>query len=148
MYLTVPYVYYHALTNHKGVVMSEHDSQAARQEFARRLQKAMINKGMNQTQLAKALQLRVPEERVERDTISRYIRALSFPSAAKQLALAQVLGTTVYDLVPSAARKVAVEEPRDLPRINLKDVGDGNVWINVSQAVPMEKALKILEILK
>jgi len=115
--------------------MSEHDSQAARQEFARRLQKAMINKGMNQTQLAKALQLRVPEERVERDTISRYIRALSFPSAAKQLALAQVLGTTVYDLVPSAARKVAVEEPRDLPRINLKDVGDGNVWINVSQAV-------------
>jgi len=128
--------------------MSEHDSQAARQEFARRLQKAMINKGMNQTQLAKALQLRVPEERVERDTISRYIRALSFPSAAKQLALAQVLGTTVYDLVPSAARKVAVEEPRDLPRINLKDVGDGNVWINVSQAVPMEKALKILEILK
>lgn len=128
--------------------MDENSRDAARAEFARRLQRRMIECGMNQAQLARELQLRVPNERVERDMISRYIRALSFPSASKQVALAEILKTTVYDLVPSVARKVAVDEPRGLPHLSLKEAGDGNVWLQVSKAVPMDKALEVLRILQ
>lgn len=123
-------------------------NQAARHEFARRLQTAMIEKGMNQSDLARRMQELIPDERVERDTISTYIRAIAKPSPRKLVVMAQILGKRVEELLPVDILPVAARKPDVVPKREMKDMGDGNVWISINQAVDFERALKIMELLK
>ena len=119
----------------------------ARREFARVLQTAMIDRGMNQAELAEKCKLMAPKIRFERDTISSYIRAIALPSPKRMAVIAKALGVDVSDITPKGYREPAFEAERT-PRRDMKDEGDGNVWIDVSQSVPYETALEILRLLK
>lgn len=121
---------------------------AARKEFARRLQAAMIEKGFNQAELARRMQEQLPDERIERDTISTYIRAIAKPSPHRLVIIAQVLGKDVSELLPVDVLPVAMQPQDNVPKREIKDMGDGNVWLTVNQAVEFATALKVLELLK
>lgn len=121
---------------------------AAKREFARRLQKAMIEKGWNQVELARAAQKHLPSERIERDTISNYIRAVAKPTPARLEAVAKALGCQPQDLYPPSIVPPAFKDPERKPALEMKDIGNGNVWLDIRQAVPFDLAIKIMALLK
>ncbi len=126
-------------------------TQIARDEFSRRLQGAMNEKGWNQTEMAKQAQLYMAEGRMERDIISTYVRAKALPSPVKLAAIASALGKTPEDLMPARAVPVgmrAASRPASTPAKEMRDLGDGNAWLTINQAVPYRVALKILTMLE
>ncbi|MCJ7997485.1 helix-turn-helix transcriptional regulator [Rhizobium cremeum] len=64
-------------------------------EFARRVYKLMLNKGMNQSELARASGL-------ERNRISAYVRGVALPTGLFLTKLASALGVKPTDLLPDS----------------------------------------------
>ena len=64
-------------------------------EFARRVYKLMLNKGMNQSELARASGL-------ERNRISSYVRGVALPTGLSLTKLASALGVKPTDLLPDS----------------------------------------------
>ncbi len=114
-------------------------------EFAKRLQRAMIRKGWNQSELARRAQPHMKGKRLERDNISTYIRGNALPDPARLNALCQSLGIAPEDLLPSRGIPSAADKA---PSFDVRDLQDGNVWLRVNQAVPWDVALKIMVLLK
>lgn len=113
-------------------------------EFARRLQRAMIDKGWNQSELARRAQEHLTEGRLGRDNVSQYIRGMVLPGPANLHALAEALDVKPADLVPARAIPSAADQA---PPFEAKDLGDGNVWLRVNQAVDKRVAHKIMGLL-
>lgn len=128
---------------------TKEDKHGARKEFSRRLQNAMIKKGLSQTELAAACRNAAKDDvRFERDTISTYIRAIALPSPKRLSVIAQVLGVEPRELLPNDFVPVAFSEPQRSPSRKFESLSDGTVWLTVNQAVPFDKALQIMEMLK
>lgn len=128
---------------------TKEDKYGARKEFSRRLQNAMIKKGLSQTELAAACRNVAKDDvRFERDTISTYIRAIALPSPKRLSVIAQVLGVEPRDLLPTDFVPVAFSEPQRSPSRKFESLSDGTVWLTVNQAVPFDTALKVMEMLK
>lgn len=116
---------------------------AARAEFARRLQKALVEKGWTQSELARKAEV-VYGKRFGRDSISQYIRGETFPSPAKLGALAKVLGTTPQQLLPTKGIRgvhTAMQE------MEVRSLGDGTTWFSINQALPQDVALRLMSVL-
>lgn len=119
---------------------------AVKIEFARRLQAAMIAKGMLQSDLARAAEIHLPKgKRFGRDSISLYIRAKSLPGPLYLRALCAALGTKPEDLLPTRGIPAAGDSA---PTLDARDLGDGNTWLRINQAVPWEAAIKIMQLVK
>ena len=117
---------------------------AVRREFARRLQKAMIEKGWTQSELARAAAPHAPDKRRIRDNISKYIRGKVLPGPLHLAALAKALGMKPGDLLPSRPTAGGA----DASPFDIRETSDGNVWLRVNQAVPWDIALEIGRLLK
>lgn len=129
--------------------MVDRDVMARRMEFARRLQDRMIRKGWNQTELARRAKDHLPDgARMERDIISNYIRGRALPSVNNLRAICGALGCEPVDLLPPDMVPVGFRSPPHAPLREFKDMGDGNVWLSINQAVPFDVALKIMELLR
>jgi transcriptional regulator with XRE-family HTH domain len=113
-------------------------------DFAKRIQRAMIDKGWNQSELARRASAYLPKSSpLGRDNVSHYVRGISLPRSAQLAALAKALGLKPADLlptVPSAAQKA--------PPFDMRQLEDGNVWLRVNQAVSFDQALKIMRLLQ
>lgn len=120
---------------------------AVRVEFARRLSAAMAKKGWNQSELARRASEQLPERAnpIGRDLVSVYIRGKSLPSAHILSALATALSVEPADLLPTRGTPSASD---NLPKIDVKDVGNGMSWLRVNQQVPWPIALKIMQLLQ
>lgn len=107
----------------------------AKQEFARRLAKAIQDRDWNQSDLARAAAL-------PREIISTYIRAKSYPTAKSLRRIADALGVTVEVLSPGGAGLVAQDE---VPSFSVHESPGhhGRVWLRVNRMVPIAIALKI-----
>lgn len=115
-------------------------------EFARRLQAEMIRCGFNQSDLARQATLHMPEGKpINRDTISLYINAKNLPGPERLTAIAKALGVEKQDLLPSRG---ITAKANITPPVDVREIGDGRVWLRVNQAVDWPVALKILEMLK
>ena len=124
-------------------------NQRIRDEFARRLQSAMIEKGWNQTEMARNTALHMPKgQRMERDTISTYIRGKALPTAVKMKAICTALGVDPKDLVPERSLAPGLQDVQEIPTKGCRDIGDGNAWLTINQAVPFKVALQILSMLE
>lgn len=115
-----------------------------KREFAKRLTKAMADKGWNQSETARRAAEHMPDGVFGRDNISHYSRAFSIPGPAHLKALSMALEMAPADLLPSRAMPSVDEK---VPPLDVRDTGDGNVWLRVNQSVPWPKALKIMDIL-
>lgn len=115
-------------------------------DFGGRLQQAMVAKGWNQSELARRANERMPEgQKMGRDNVSGYIRGTTLPGPVKLKALADALGMTVEELLPQ--RGVPNAGNKTIPALDMRDLGDGNVWLRVNQAVPRNIALRVMNLL-
>ncbi len=112
-------------------------SQKIKQEFARKLQKAMLEKGWNQSELARRAGM-------GRDNISGYMSGRILPGAKKLKQLADALS-----LPPSALLEgVILRDEPDTPMLEIKQNEDDTVVMRFVQTVPLSVAMKIMELLK
>jgi transcriptional regulator with XRE-family HTH domain len=125
-------------------IPDEAPTEAVKIEFARRLQRAMVKKGWNQSELARQAKIHLTEGRLERDNISHWIRGKNLPGPANLHALAEALGVSPADLLPSRGIPSAADKA---PPLDMRDLGDGNVWLKVNQAVDRRTALRIMNLL-
>lgn len=110
-----------------------------KREFARRLQSALAERGMSQSDLARAI-------KTGRDNISGYIRGKNLPSPATRLAIAKELGVDPNWLLPLSA---VGSVDRGAPAIEMKAGNrDGMVWLRINQHVSMAVAVQIMNILQ
>lgn len=117
---------------------------AIKNEFARRLQHKIAEKGWSQSETARQAAMHMPKgQDFGRDNISGYVRGLSLPGPVMLSALSKALGCDPIDLVPSAP---SVDTRH--PPLEVKDSGDGRAWIRINQAVDWPVALKIMELIK
>lgn len=134
---------FHNLEATQEVVPQGISRAAAKAEFANRLQRAMIQKGWNQSELSRRATLQLGKH-IGRDSISQYIRGSSFPSPEKLHALCKVLGVEPADLVPAKGVKSASDRASPF---EIRDIGEGMVWLSINQAVPKGIGMQILSIL-
>lgn len=111
-----------------------------KQEFGRRLERIMLEKGMTQADLARASDL-------GRDSISIYIRGRSFPTPTSLQKLARALNVEYQALLPNAIESAADAEH---PALELRQVAGHptKAWLRVNQAVSFETAAKIVELIQ
>lgn len=83
----------------------------SKQEFGRRLQHAMHEKGWTQSELAR-------QANVSRDAVSTYIRGVFYPSASNLRQLARALDTTPEAFLPDYAKQTI--EDKHHPSIGIE----------------------------
>lgn len=106
-----------------------------RREFAERIRVRMNQRNWSQSDLARAAGLK-------RDAISTYLSAKRWPSPASLKAMADALKTTSEDLIPAVSYAAPL-----VPALEISQEGDG-MNLKINQRVSMEKAIRILAILK
>lgn len=114
----------------------EHGNRSStKEEFAKRLYKAMENKGWTQSQLARYAGL-------NRDAISTYIRGRSIPSPDSLSKMAKVLDVKAEDLLPKYFESAAQEQPT---RMELKEIHgeSGYMWLKINMRLPRDIAIKV-----
>ena len=112
--------------------------EAMRREFGKRLQEAMLNKGWNQSELAR-------NAGIGRDNISSYIRGIAMPGPLFLNKIASALDVEPNKLLPSRAMP-SVDQV--VPALDVRDIGKGLAWLRINQAVAWEDAITIMNILK
>ena len=109
------------------------------EEFGKRLYKALLDKGWNQSDLARAAG-------VGRDSISQYVRGKTVPTPQNLKKIAQSVGLNEADLYPHyELAGFAADEPAH----EFKAVpGDADhLWVRVNMKLPKAKALEIFAII-
>jgi len=111
-----------------------------KQEFGRRLQKLMLDRGLNQSELAR-------RSDIGRDSVSTYIRGRSFPEPKSLNNMAKTLGLSPHELLPNT---VASAIDSDNPSLEIKESTGhpGQVWMRLNRLVTSAQALKIMTILQ
>jgi transcriptional regulator with XRE-family HTH domain len=128
-----------------GSISPHAPADAIKTEFARRLQLALVEKGWNQSELARRMAPHLPRNSIARDNISKYIRGKVLPSPHVLEAMCKVLGKKPPDLLPARGTPSAGAEH---PPLDVRDLGDGNYWLRVNQSVPSSVALEIMTLLQ
>lgn len=118
------------------------NSQASR-EFSRRIQSILIDRGWNQSELARRSAKFMPDGSFGRDNISKYVKGPTLPTPLHLNAMAKALGVEPELLLPG--RLLATDMEADAP-LQLKQEGN-MAWLRVNQRVPMEVALKVAALL-
>jgi transcriptional regulator with XRE-family HTH domain len=110
-----------------------------KQEFGRRLHALILEKGWNQSELARRAEL-------GRDAISTYVRGRSFPEPSSLKRIADALGKDPTDLLPNTFESAM---DRDLPAIEIREASGhpGHSWLRVNRRVTTDQALRVLQIL-
>ena len=133
-------------------VEQDGSSRAVRNEFARRLEARRIDKGWNQSELArratdflpKAMKGQKQGHKIGRDQISHYSRGISMPRPEYMLAIAKALGCEPKELVPAAGVPSTVSNP---PSLSLADIGADRVFLRINRAVSSTTAMRIVGLL-
>lgn len=110
-----------------------------KQEFGRRLQKLLLEKDWNQSDLSRASGL-------GRDSISTYINGKTWPTPRALNALSQALGVPKDDLLPNGMLSAMDDEH---PAVELKAAAGhpGKAWLRVNRAMSFSTAAKIVELI-
>jgi transcriptional regulator with XRE-family HTH domain len=106
-------------------------------EFARRLQAAMVAKGVSQSELGRATG-------IGRDSISHYVRGVATPSPMRLKAMGEALGVAGADLFPAAA----LGEDEVAPAMEARQTAEGRVFVRINQPMSMAKFVRIAAILQ
>lgn len=116
---------------------------AVKAEFGKRLNKALLDKGMTQSDLAReASKFRPGGKSFGRYSISTYIRGKSLPRPDQMNAIAKALGVDRDALLPTES--VPNVDEFD-PPFDLRAMEDGRVWLRINQPTDFKTAMKIME---
>lgn len=128
----------------------EINTENVKAEFARRLQAAMIEKGWNQSELARRANTHLPKpakgqvrsKQIGRDSISHYMRGKMMPLPAYLDAIAKALGKQPTDLLPVRVPTAGPASP-----FEMRGLPDGRVFLRISRTVRQDAAMKIMALL-
>lgn len=132
------------------VAMDDITPDNVKAEFARRLQAAMIEKGWNQSELARRANDLLPKpakgqkrgKGIGRDSVSHYMRGRMLPLPAYLDVIAKALGKTPSDLLPVRVPSASPTSP-----FEMRGLPDGRLFLRVSRTIRQEAAMKIMAIL-
>lgn len=115
-------------------------------EFGRRLMKAIIDKGWNQSDLARAAEKHMPEgQKFGRHLVSNWCKGRNMPSPLNLNAMAKALGVDARDLIPDAdATFVGDDAP---PPVDMKMAPNGKARLKIDIETDFDKAVRIMAIL-
>lgn len=121
------------------------------QQFSRRLHQAMVNKGLSQSDLARAVW---GEHRTSsgylaaknRDRISQYLKGNSFPDEKNLKRIADVLGVPVDELAPDITAATVDREDPELAMTVIAGHPD-KVHLQVNTLTSLARAAKVIAIL-
>lgn len=116
-----------------------------KREFAAKLAAFMLKKGWNQSELARQASKHLSDGELSRDNVSNYYRGKHLPNESRLLAIAKALGIDPEELLPPGAAPSASDQA---PKFDMKDLGDGMVYLRVNDRYPWDKVLKVMQILK
>lgn len=120
------------------------DKEELQRELARRLRRAMDEKGWTDSDLARNVKTLLPNSKFDRSHVSTYMRGKAVPGSRYLNAMARALGKEPAELLP---KRLGRAESAASP-IDVRDIGGGKVWLRINQQTSWDKALKILELLK
>lgn len=111
----------------------------SKQEFGKRLYKLMLGKGWNQSELSR-------QANISRDSVSTYMRGVSFPERPNLERLAKALGVDPDDLLPNIV-EMAIDE--DAPSLELKISSNDQriAWLRINRLVSTSTSMKVIELL-
>lgn len=110
-------------------------------EFGRRLQRELVRKQWNQSDLARAAKKFVPD--IERYNISHWVRGQHMPTPVNLDAIARALGVEPTTLIPQGAINGGAPSP-----FSLVTRPDGRAELHINRTVSMDAAMKIAAILQ
>jgi transcriptional regulator with XRE-family HTH domain len=120
--------------------------------FGRRLRQLLDQKGMNYSDLARAVWGKTTvkggyEVAKNRDRISVYVAGKAFPDPRNLKKIADTLGVSIADLAPERVGDAMLEQQN--PTYSFTKVQDGSdmVFLRVNKLVPEAKAVKIIALL-
>lgn len=110
-----------------------------KQEFGRRLDRMMVNKGWSQSELARRAGL-------PRDSVSTYIRGRVLPTDKSLRKLAKALDCEPTEILSNHVES-ATEE--DHPSIDMKvsPSAPDKAWLRIDALVPVATAVKVIGII-
>lgn len=116
-----------------------------KEEFGRRLKHAMLQKGWNQSEMARQASKFLAKE-MGRDSVSVYVRGHHFPESTHLYALARALDIEAAELLPN----IVPESGHARGGIDVSGVPGmpGKMRLRIDQEVTMDQAVKIMQILK
>lgn len=115
-----------------------------KQEFGRRLQALLDERGWRQSDLMRKTIEADPEERgLKRDAISTYINGRSFPTPMSLNLLARAFGITKEELFPNAAINAMNDEN---PALEMRQAQGhpGQAWVRINRMMPFDVAAQIV----
>lgn len=118
---------------------------ALKREFAKRLQNFMIQKGWNQSDLARAAAKFTPDKKFNRDNISLYVRARQMPGPIFMQALLKALSVTREELIPHGAVATVDESA---PPIAIKPVSSTMSHLQINMVVDTNLGLDIIALVR
>lgn len=113
--------------------------QIVREQFAKRLYRALINKGWTQSELARQANL-------TRNAVSTYMRAQALPTPNNLEALAKALGVAPEELLPPVGQVLA-EPVMPIDVCSFKEVGSGQARLQVNKIVSTDTALEVVQLI-
>jgi transcriptional regulator with XRE-family HTH domain len=128
--------------------------------FAKRLRGALEEKGWTAGQAAREAQRLVPDRTIGSAHLSHWLNGRVIPSPVYLQALSHALEVSPEELLgeenskaaPSGSTNGAAQQTpppaRSSGSVQVKDLYDGNAWIEIRQEVPWPLALEILKLLK
>lgn len=118
--------------------------------FARRLHDALLEKGMSQSDLARAVWGTTEDPRgfevaKNRDRVSQYLKGRSLPDRENAQKIASVLGIEVDDLVPPRGSSIDDEKPE----VSMKALAghSDKVRLTVNKTISFGLAAQIIALL-
>lgn len=113
--------------------------QVVRDQFARRLYKALVNRGWTQSELARNAGL-------TRNAVSAYINARNLPTPANLEVLAKALRVAGEDLLPPIG-EIMTEPTAPIETCSFREVDGGKARLQVNKVVSMNTALEVIQMI-
>jgi transcriptional regulator with XRE-family HTH domain len=123
--------------------------------FSERLRAAMDRQGLSVNELARRVQDELPGEEFNAVNLSHYRAGRSLPRPRYLSALSKAVGISATDLIspddirtPLEPAAIEDEAADQAPAFHIKDLADGQAWLQINQRLPWPLALRILQALK
>lgn len=131
------------------------EEQLVHENFARRLNKLMLERGMSQSDLARKVwgEIEVTDKHgrtanaaKNRDRISVYLKGAGFPDPKNLAKIAKALGTTSEELAPEIAGAAIEREAPELSMVAIAGQHD-KVLLRVNKLLPLEIAVQVINLI-
>jgi len=116
-----------------------------KREFGQRLRRLLVQKGMSQTDLARAAAQFTPDKSFGRDLVSSYIAGRYVPNPVNLEAMASALGVSADELLPQANNLPRRGETT--PPLDIRVLGEDRASLRVNQIVSLGVALKVAQLI-